>query len=213
MPIGQTAHFDADASADPFRLRYSANALLPPEIRILGIEPAASDFHARYSAIGKVYHYHLAFGENIDPTKRLYRTPIFGSFDLSRLKTSAALLIGTHDFRAFSNHASKGTASRDSIRTLFRLDAIEEDQGLRLEFEGDGFLYKMVRNIAGTLIDVAAGRIDPEAIRDILAGKDRRRAGWSAPAQGLFLMQVKYPLQGSHLQSDAGAGIPCFNVS
>lgn len=188
--LGQTAHFDTTVFLDPPRLRYSLNALLPPDIRIFEVEPTSSDFHARYSAVGKIYHYHLHLDPVSDPFTKLYRTEIFGRFDLSLLQQGASLFLGTHDFLSFAN--TKEVPQTDTIRTLQRLELCEQKGGLRLEFEGDGFLYKMVRNITGTLLEIAAGKIAPEAIAQIFAARDRRQAGMTAPARGLFLFQVKY---------------------
>ncbi len=186
--LGQTAHFDTDQEIG--RLLLSLNALLPVDIRVLKIEPVAADFHARYSATGKIYHYHLHLDPVMDPFVRLYRHHVFGPFDLEALQEGAALLIGTHDFAAFANQ--RGTPCTDTVRTLRRIDPILQKGGLRLEFEGEGFLYKMVRNITGTLLDVAAHKLKPRALVDILESKDRRNAGGSAPPQALFLVQVLY---------------------
>jgi tRNA pseudouridine38-40 synthase len=189
---GQTAHFDSDRDADPYRLRYSLNALLPSDIRIVAIEPEASCFHARYSAVGKVYHYHLHLGPVADPITRLYQTLVHGPFDKEAVKQAAKQFIGKHDFIAFANESHKGAAAHDSIRTLYRLDVVEQPGGLRLEFEGNGFLYKMVRNITGTLLDVAMQRRDPQEIKGLLQQKERCQSGPTAPAQGLFLVKVQY---------------------
>ena len=190
--LGQTAHFDTSVSIDPDRLRYSTNALLPADIRIIKIEPVPDDFHARYWATGKIYYYHLQLDPVCDPITRLYRTPVYGKFDRIAFQLAAQQFLGTRDFIAFANESHKGTAARDSIRTLKRLDIVEERGGLRLEFEGDGFLYKMVRNITGTLLDVAAHRRSSRQIAALLQEKNRRLSGSTAPAQGLFLVQVHY---------------------
>ena len=187
--LGQTAHFDADFE-DLDRLHYSANALLPPDIRILSLEPVSDQFHARYSAIGKEYHYHLQLDEAADPTLRLYRTPIFGLFDRKALSAAAALFLGTHDFSAFANRSGKELT--DSVRTITRLDIVDEPGGIRLEFEGNGFLYKMVRNITGTLLEVAAHKRSLESIQELLKGRERVFAGAAVLPQGLFLIKVKY---------------------
>lgn len=185
---GQTAHFDTDQ--DTSRLILSLNALLPPDIRIFRIDPVSSDFHARYSAKGKVYHYHLHLDPVADPFKKLYCHQVFGKFDLKRLKDGIFYFLGTHDFISFAN--VKEEIQTDTVRTIDRIDVVEEKGGIRLEFEGEGFLYKMVRNITGTLIDIAAGRMEPSDVEKILQQKDRKRAGMAAPAQGLFLHEVKY---------------------
>ncbi len=189
---GQTAHFDTAISIDPSRLRISINALLPKDIRIMEIHSVPDDFHARYSALSKIYHYHLHLDRISDPFNRLYRYQISSPIDLERLKNAAHFFIGTHDFTSFANQKEQGTAAHDPIRTLKRLDIAEQKGGLRLEFEGDGFLYKMVRNITGTLLDAASNKIDPNEIPQIFSAKDRRKAGPAVPPHGLFLMQVIY---------------------
>jgi tRNA pseudouridine38-40 synthase len=189
---GQTAHFDSDTEISLPRLRISLNALLPPDIRILDIALVAPDFHARYSASSKIYHYHLRLDPILDPFTKLYSTQVFGPFDLAKVKEAVPHFLGTHDFTSFAN--VKEAVQTDTIRTLSRLDLVDEIGGLRLEFEGDGFLYKMVRNIAGTLLDIGAGKISPQQIPSIFSARDRRKSGRAAPAQGLFLVEVKYSL-------------------
>lgn len=188
--LAQIAHFDTEISFNLNRLQISLNALLPPDIRILTIDLVAPDFHSRYSALAKVYHYHLHTDPILDPFTRLYRHQIFGAFDLTKLLLGAGKFLGTHDFSSFAN--TKEKVDKDTVRTIYRLDVVEQKGGVRLEFEGDGFLYKMVRNITGTLIEIAAGKIDPSQISAILDAKDRRKAGSAAPAKGLFLMKVVY---------------------
>ena len=188
---GQSAHFDTHSSIDRHRLRFSLNALLPPDIRILEVEPVADLFHARYSASSKIYHYHLHLDPISDPFTRLYRHQVFGPCDLVQLQRGAKEFLGTRDFISFAN--TKETPQIDALRTLYRLDTVEQKGGIRLEFEGDGFLYKMVRNITGTLLDVAAGKLHASQIPAIFEARDRRKASFAAPAQGLFLVQVIYP--------------------
>lgn len=190
--LGQVAHFSTEGSIDLFRLRASLNALLPEDIRILEIEAAPEAFHARYSATGKTYHYHIQIDGPINPFKRLYSYKVFHKVDLALLKEAARLFIGTHDFSSFAHEADKGSASRDPVRTLTRLDVVEEPNGFRLEFEGNGFLHKMVRNITGTLLDISYGKIPLEELPAIFAAKDRRIAGRTAPPHGLFLAKVHY---------------------
>lgn len=185
--LGQTAHFDTEEKIDLGRLRLSLNALLPPDIRIFAIDPVTADFHARYSALSKIYHYNLHLDPVSDPLTRLYRHHVFGPFDLEKLKEGAQQFVGTHDFTSFANVKE---TEIDPIRTLMRLDLVEQPGGVRLEFEGDGFLYKMVRNITGTLLEIGAGK--PRDIGSILAARDRRQAGAAAPPRGLFLMEVRY---------------------
>jgi tRNA pseudouridine38-40 synthase len=190
--LGQTAHFHSKPIEDPFHFRKSLNALLPKDIRILQVEEALNTFHAQYSAIGKIYHYYLHLDRVLDPFKRLYSLHVKEKIDLGILKETAKVFLGTHDFTSFANEAHLGSASRDPVRTLKRLDIVDEPGGVCLEFEGDGFLYKMVRNIVGTLLEVAAGKCSKDHLPLILAAKDRKAAGQAAPPHGLFLMKVNY---------------------
>ncbi len=190
--LGQTAHFVTEASIPPSRILFSLNGLLPPDIRILSIERVPLEFHARYSATSKVYHYHLHLDSVPDPFKHLYSYHVPHPVDIELLKQIVKFFIGTHDFSSFANEGHQGSAARNAVRTIDRIDIVEEPGGVRLEFEGNGFLYKMVRNIVGTLLDVCAGKIPKEAIPAIFAAKDRRKAGRAAPPHGLYLMEVKY---------------------
>jgi tRNA pseudouridine38-40 synthase len=190
--LGQVAHFDSEMVLDPFRFLYSINALLPADIRILHIEKAISEFHARYSAITKVYHYHLHLDEMIDPFTRLYSYHVYFPCNLDLLYAASREFLGEHDFTSFASKAHQGVASYDPIRTIQRIDIVPEKGGIRLEFEADGFLYRMVRNITGTLVDVGRMKIQPSQIREIILAKDRKKAGQIAPPHGLFLMEVKY---------------------
>ncbi len=185
---GQTAHFDSDIPFELKRALLSFNALLPPDIRILEIEPVDSAFHARYSAKSKIYHYYLHLSPVLDPFSNLYSHQVFGPFDPHAIKEGAQRFLGTHDFTAFANTGKK----QGGIRTIYRLDIVEKKGGIRLEFEGNGFLYKMVRNITGTLLDVASKKITLDEIGKILASRDRRKAGAAVPAKGLFLVEVRY---------------------
>jgi tRNA pseudouridine38-40 synthase len=190
--LAQVAHFTTENPFDPSRVRASLNGLLPLDIRIILIEPTHDDFHARYSAQGKIYHYHLQLDRFSHPFNRHYTAPVFHPVNIDLLKQAASLFVGTHDFTSFANQAHKGSAARGAIRTLKRIDVIEVPGGVRLEFEGNGFLYKMVRNIVGTLLEVCNDKIPIATIPRILAAKDRQQAGQTAPAQGLFLIQVLY---------------------
>ena len=191
--LAQTAHFSTSKSFDLPKLQYALNGILPEDIRICSIASAPLDFHARYSATSKIYRYHLRLSKNIDPFKRLYHVPIYFPLSLTLLKEAATHFIGEHDFTSFANQGDVGAASRNPIRTITRLDVIEEEEGLYLEFEGNGFLYKMVRNITGTLLDVCRGKITLKDIPEIFAAKDRSKAASAAPAKGLFLVKVNYP--------------------
>lgn len=191
--LGQIAHFRVVHHFDLYRLLWSLNGLLPSDIRVKKIEEVPLHFHAQYSATSKEYHYHLCVDRIMDPFRRLYCWHVLRKLNISLLKEAAALFLGTHDFTSFANEAHAGSVARNPIRTLYRLDVCPMEEEVRLEFEGNGFLYKMVRNIVGTLIEVASQRL---ALKDILAifeSKDRRCASPAAPPQGLFLVRVNYP--------------------
>lgn len=190
--LGQIAHFMTDKPIDISKVIASLNGMLSDEIRILEIIEVPLNFHARYSAISKIYHYRLHLKKVPDPFNNHYAYHVPHPVDLDLLKETASQFIGTHDFTSFANESNRGTAAKDAIRTLHRIDIVEELGGVRLEFEGDGFLYKMVRNIVGTLLDICAGKIDKEQIPKIFNKKDRRLAGRAAPPHGLCLVAVKY---------------------
>jgi len=189
---GQVAHFSSETAPDLKKLLHSLNGILPNDIRILSVEKAAPDFHARYSAVSKEYHYHLHLEQTTDPFKRLYSYHDYSPLDLEKMRLAANSFIGTHDFTSFANEASKGSAAKDPVRTITRLEICEEPGGVRLEFEGDGFLYKMVRNITGMLLEIARGKIAVESIPAFFAAKDRSVAPPAAPSRGLFLVKVNY---------------------
>lgn len=189
---GQVAHFEAPSTTDLDLLFRSLNGILPIDIRILKLERAPSDFHARYSATSKEYHYHIHLNWALDPFKRLYVCHHPYPLNLSQMEKACLLFTGTHDFSSFANEASKGSAAKNPIRTLHRLDLHKENGGIRLEFEGNGFLYKMVRNITGTLMAIGKGKLSLEEIPTLFEAKDRRKASPAAPPQGLFLMKVNY---------------------
>lgn len=191
--LQQTAHFMTSSPIDCFRLRGSLNGILPPAIRITNISVVSEGFHARYSAIGKTYRYELHVGKVLPPFKRLYCWHVKQQIDRSLLKEAAMQFVGTHDFTSFANEAHLGSAAKDPVRTLYSLDVIEEGESITLCFKGNGFLYKMVRNITGTLIDCALKKTPIAEIPLIFAACDRKLSGQAAPPQGLFLVKVDYP--------------------
>lgn len=188
--IGQAAHFSAEIPLSLYRFQHALNSLLPKDIRIKHIENVPETFHAQYSALAKEYHYHLWLEKTHDPFSYLYSYKPKGTLNLSLLKEAIPYFLGTRDFTSFSN---KGTLVKNRERTLYRIDCVEERGGIRLEFEGDGFLYKMVRNITGALILVGLEKLDKEEIPKIFKSMNRQAAPMSAPPQALFLVKVTYP--------------------
>lgn len=194
--LNQTAHFKIGRKIEPRRLLLAFNGLLPRDIRIKNVEMVPLDFHAQYSAIGKEYHYYLYLDRVMDPFQRLYCWHLMRKLDLKQLSFAAALFVGKHDFTSFANEPHAGAVSKNPVRTIHRLDICRTEGGIRLEFEGDGFLYKMVRNIVGTLVDAASGKTTLADVAAIFEARDRQRAGSAAPPCGLFLVRVYYPNYG-----------------
>lgn len=190
--LGQVAHFDAEHPIDTTKTCYSLNCLLPKDIRILELTLAEDTFHARYSAVKKIYQYRLHLDTISDPFKRRYALHVLHKLDIEAMKEGAKHLVGTHDFSSFANQQDEGSAGKDAVRTIFRIDFIPEAGGMILEFEGNGFLYKMVRNITGTLLEVGGKKRNPNQIPTILELKDRKAAGKAAEAHGLYLVKVFY---------------------
>ena len=189
----QQAHFKVEQELDLHRMLHALNGILPEAVRVKSIQEVPLLFHARFSAISKEYHYHLHLDPIMDPFHRYYRWHLKGPFDVGLLRQAASLFVGTHDFTTFANSAQEGSAAKNPIRTLYRVDVVEQPGGVRLEFEGDGFLYKMVRNITGMSVEVAQGKCALGRILELLQAKNRRLAARAAPAKGLFLMKVNYP--------------------
>ncbi|MCB1119282.1 MAG: tRNA pseudouridine(38-40) synthase TruA [Chlamydiia bacterium] len=186
--LGQVAHAKCPL---PPSLK-SLNGILPPTIRILSVTEVPFDFHSQYSAKSKEYHYHLCLEPVLSPFKRGFCWHIQQPIDLHLLEKGTEAFIGTHDFTTFSNQANQGSAARNPVRTIKRITLVEEEGGIRLEFEANGFLYKMVRNITGTLVSVASGKLPLMALPHLLAARDRRKACPAAPPFGLFLFSVYY---------------------
>lgn len=190
--LDQVAHFRCKEPQDIHYLCKALNGILPKEIRVSSVEAVDIHFHAQKSAKSKEYHYHLALGAIVSPFERQYTWHVPYKIDLTLLKEAAKLFVGTHDFRSFANSAHTGAAAKNSVRTIYRLDVVPKDNNVTLIFHGNGFLYKMVRNIVGMLINVASGKKRLSDITETLEAKDRRKAPMSAPPQGLFLVKVEY---------------------
>jgi tRNA pseudouridine38-40 synthase len=186
---GQVFHFDAAWTHGPVKLLTAARAGLPPAIQLKTLTAVPPSFHARFSATGKRYDYHVHLGD-ADPFTRPYCWAVFKPLDIAAMQTAAAILRGRHDFRAFT--ALNGPERDDTVRNLRRLDVVRRGRALRITAESEGFLYKMVRSLTGVLMAVGEGRLSPEAVRAILHGRVRVPAVQTAPPQGLFLTKVFY---------------------
>jgi tRNA pseudouridine38-40 synthase len=187
---GQVFHFDADWKHGPEKLERAIATGLPDAIQIRGLRRAQPDFHARFSATGKRYVYFLHRGR-ADPFDDPFCWSLGGRpLDVEAMRAAARLLVGRHDFRAFS--AFNGEEREDTVKTLRRLDVLGRGQKLRIVAEADGFLYKMVRTLVGALVGVGLGKLKPEQVAALLDGRKRTHLVETAPAQGLFLWRVEY---------------------
>lgn len=190
---GQVAHADVPSAGrmTAEQWRGALNAHLPPAIRVEAVRFVSQKFHARFNARGKVYLYRIWNTPVLSPFEigRAWHLP--GHVDLDILRARAADLIGQHDFAAFA--ANRGKPDENTVRTIFRVRVNRKGSLLTLEFEGDGFLYKMVRLLTGTLIRCAQGRAPQEWINQLLAGgRNVTKTNFAAPAEGLYLMRVLY---------------------
>ena len=188
--LGQVAHFKIESRMDANTFQRALNSLLPEDIVIRRAEEVEAEFHARRSARSKVYEYRILNRVTPPAIDRQYVWYVPQKLNLDEMKKATHSLVGEYDFSAFR---SVGSSTRSSVRNIFRAEWKREKEGLlRFEIEASGFLKQMVRAIVGTLVEVGRGKIDAEGFREILESKDRKEAGPTAPAHGLFLSEVKY---------------------
>ena len=187
--LGQTVTFRADTAMSTAELLAALREYLPEDIGALSLRETDPRFHARLSAREKVYTYRVWNSETpcVFERKYVYRFP--DPLDLDAMRDAASRLCGRHDFSAFSTGKKTGRAATRTLREI-RVERIGEE--VRLTFTGDGFLYNMVRILTGTLLEVGRGDRTPESVEEILRGRDRTKAGFTAPAHGLFLWEVRY---------------------
>jgi tRNA pseudouridine38-40 synthase len=187
--LGQVFHFDAAWVHSPDTLRVALQSRLPRTIQLKSIRLAPADFHARFSARGKVYRYELQLGP-ADPFHAPFCWPVGRDLDWPAMTEAAEVFRGRHDFRAFS--AENGSKRTSTVRELRRLDCVRRGRRLRLTFEADGFLFKMVRSLAGTLVNVGLGKLTAPDVAALLKSAKRTPQVQTAPPQGLFLVKVIY---------------------
>ena len=192
---GQVAHFKTPSRLTTDEITRALNAHLPKDIVIRDVRERPNTFHAQFNAKRKTYRYIIL---NRDTPSALERNGVWHipqNLNLRRMRQAARFLMGKKDFRAFmaaDPAARRAGKVKNTVRTLYRLDIKRRKDHICIEMEADGFLYKMVRNIVGTLVEIGRGKYPGEYMREILIHKDRHLAGKTAPAQGLFLMQVRY---------------------
>ncbi len=187
--LGQVGHFRTDSALAVSRIRKALNSWLPKDIVIRDIEEARPGFNSQFASTSKVYRYTLSPGDVLNPLMRNYAVLVPRGINLAAMKRAARFLVGRHDFKSFQ---ASGSRARSSRRTISRIDIAKEGRLVYIDIEADGFLYNMVRNIIGTLIEVGRGRIAPASVKRILSARDRKAAGPTSPAKGLCLMCVKY---------------------
>lgn len=191
--IGQVANFKTTSKIATKIMMSALNGNLPQDIRILRVEGVPLEFHSRYSVRSKIYRYYLL--------NQSFKSPFFDSYsywfkfslDINLMKKAASYLTGRYDFKAL---CASGSSVEDTIRTIKKISIsklkIFNCNMICIEIESDGFLYNMVRNIIGTLIEVGRGRFSPKHIKKIIKSRNRSLAGPCVPAKGLFLVKVKY---------------------
>jgi tRNA pseudouridine38-40 synthase len=193
--LGQVAHFDAPDACrlDEGEWHRALNALLPPSIRVMRCERVGPEFHARFDATGKVYRYRLWNGEVLPPLEHGLAWHLPGRLDERALRQAARLFEGRKDFSAFcANRGEPGEEDRNRVRTLRRIEIVTRGELIELTFEGDGFLYKMVRMIVGAIVRHARGLAALDELQSLLDHPARRKPGWQAPADGLTLERVEF---------------------
>ncbi len=192
--LGMVAHFEvprAEARMAAVKLALALNAWLPPDIRVVSARRAAPDFHARFQAKGKQYRYVVWNHPAMNPLLRATAWHVPRPLNVAAMRAAARLFVGRHDFQSFT--ANQGYAHGTTVRTLQRCDVKRSGAQFTFIIEGDGFLYKMCRALVGTVVQAGQGKFPPSEIKSMLASKDRRVGGMTAPAHGLTLCKVFYP--------------------
>lgn len=191
--LGMVAHFEIPAGQFKMpvhKLALALNAHLPEDVRVLSAVRANHEFHARFDATGKQYRYFVWNHAAMCPLLRHTAWHVPRPLDLAAMRAGAARFVGQHDFKSFA--ANRGYEAESTVRTVTRCDLRRNGPLLTFVIEADGFLYKMCRGMVGTLVQVGLGKFSPEDVKRILARRDRRVAGMSAPASGLVLWKVFY---------------------
>ena len=186
---GQVVNFFTDGRIPVERIPLAVNSLLPDDIVVLEAAEADFDFSARHSAKSKTYIYRIQRGSFPNPFTRNYAWYVGRPLDIHAMREALAMVLGTHDFTSFR---ASGGAPMSPVRTMYRAEIGEKGDLLEITIHGNGFLYHMVRNMVGTLVNVGLGRISIAGFREILEARDRKKASPTAPAQGLYLFSVEY---------------------
>lgn len=185
--------FDTNSSIEDQKFAFAINDRLPQDIRIRESKEVSINFHPRKSNSIKTYEYKIYSNKTMDPLKRLYFHFVYYAIDISKMKEACKYLLGQHDFKAFANlDADIIKQNRSSVRTIYNIDIVRNEDDIIITYRGDGFLYHMVRIISACLIRVGTGMWKAEKIKEILDSKDRKNAAGTAPACGLVLKNIEY---------------------
>lgn len=186
---GNVAVFDTESRIPGDKFSFALNQRLPDDIRIQESCEVDADFHPRYADTVKTYEYNILNRRFELPSKRLYAAFCYYPMDIERMNQAAAYLVGEHDFKSF---CSAGAQVQTTVRTIYAVNVTKEDDMVHITITGNGFLYNMVRIIAGTLMQVGTGLMEPEQVKEILEARDRSKAGPTAVAKGLTLVEIRY---------------------
>ncbi len=187
---GNVCVFDVETRIAAGKIAFALNARLPEDIRIVESVRVPDAFHPRFQDTVKTYEYRILNRAHPDPLTRNCEMHYYYALDAQKMDEAARYLIGEHDFLSF---CAAGYSSKTTVRTIFRAGVVREGDRVVFSITGTGFLYNMVRIIAGTLIEIGAGKYPPERMKEILAARDRSAAGPTAVAKGLVLMEIRYP--------------------
>ena len=187
--LGNVAVFDTEMRMPGDKFSFALNQRLPEDIRIQKSEEVDADFHPRYVKSQKTYEYRILNCRFPIPTERFYSHFTYIPLDVDKMKEAASYLIGEHDFKSF---CGTGAQVKTTVRTIKEIQIEKSGDRITIRITGEGFLYNMVRIIAGTLMDIGGGLYPPEKMKEILEAKDRKKAGPTAPARGLTLMKIQY---------------------
>lgn len=187
--LAQVAAFTHHSTFPTARLCYVLNHHLPNDIQVLSAEDAPLDFHPRYQAKGKIYQYKIDNTPFKDPLKSWLSWHVPEPLNLERMQEAATYWIGEHDFAAF---CSMGSSAKTTVRKLVTLDLTRQGDELIFSFQGNGFLYNMVRIMTAVLVLVGKGQLEPLEAKQLLESRERTMAPWTAPPQGLYLVRVLY---------------------
>lgn len=187
--MGNVAVFDTESRIPGDKFSFAVNQRLPEDIVVQESSEVDSSFHPRYANCKKTYEYRIRNAAHPNPLTSRYSYFVHARLNTDAMRRAATFIVGEHDFASF---CAQGAQVKTTVRTVYSLDIIEEDADITIRIRGNGFLYNMVRIIAGTLVQVGLGAYEPEHVREIVELCDRTCAGPTAPAHGLTLVKIEY---------------------